>query len=55
MSKRVYIEMTVVSYFTARPSRDLMIAGHQEATRELWPELAARTESKWSSRGTSPI
>jgi len=45
MKKRVYIETTVVSYFTARPSRDIMIAGHQEATRELWPELAAKYET----------
>jgi hypothetical protein len=45
MSKRVYIETTVVSYFTARPSRDLMIAGHQEATRELWPKLTAKYET----------
>lgn len=39
MRKRLYIETTVVSYFTAKPSRDLMVAGHQEATRELWPRL----------------
>jgi hypothetical protein len=36
---KVYIETTVVSYFIARPSRDLLIAGHQEATREVWPRL----------------
>lgn len=45
MKKRIYVETTVVSYFTARPSRDLMVAGHQEATRELWPKLAARYEA----------
>ena len=45
MKKRIYAETTVVSYFTARPSRDLMVAGHQETTRELWPELAARYET----------
>jgi len=45
MKKRIYVETTVVSYFTARPSHDLMIAGHQEATRELWPELAAKYET----------
>ena len=39
MKRRIYVETTVVSYFTARPSRDLMVAGHQEATRELWPQL----------------
>ncbi len=45
MKKRVYIETTVVSYFTARPSRDIMIVGHQEATRDLWPALAAKYET----------
>jgi hypothetical protein len=45
VGKRVYIETTVVSYFAARPSRDLIVAGHQEATRELWPKLAAEYET----------
>lgn len=41
MKQKLYLETTVVSYFTARPSRDLLVAGHQEATRELWPSLTA--------------
>jgi len=45
MRKLVYIETSVVSYFTARPSRDLMIAGHQEATRKLWPKLTEDYET----------
>ena len=45
MKKRVYIETTVVSYFTARPSRDIIVAGHQETTRDLWPELTAKYET----------
>jgi hypothetical protein len=45
MKKRVYIETTVVSYFTAKPSRDIMVAGHQEATRELWPMLSVKYET----------
>ena len=44
MGRRVYVETTVASYFAARPSRDLMIAGHQEATRELWPKFASEYE-----------
>jgi predicted nucleic acid-binding protein len=45
MKKRVYMETTVVSYFTARPSRDIIIAGHQETTRELWPDLSMKYET----------
>jgi len=45
MKKRLYIETTVVSYLTAKPSRDIMVAGHQEATRELWPELSAKYDT----------
>ena len=44
MKKHVYIETTVVSYLTAKPSRDIMIAGHQEATRELWTKLSSKYE-----------
>ena len=45
MKKRIYVETTVVSYLTAKPSRDIIIAGHQEATRELWPELSVQYDT----------
>lgn len=45
MKKRIYIETTIVSYFTARPSRDIMVAGHQESTRDLWPQLTDKYET----------
>ncbi len=32
----VYIETTVVSYLVARPSRDLIVAAHQQITRDWW-------------------
>ncbi len=36
MKPKVYIETTVVSYLTALPSRDVVIAGHQQMTRDWW-------------------
>jgi len=32
----VYLETSVISYLTARPSRDIVIAGHQQTTRDWW-------------------
>ena len=60
MKKRtVYIETTVVSYYTAHSSRDIVVAAYQEVTRQIWPRLATRYESfistlvhKEVSRGT---
>jgi predicted nucleic acid-binding protein len=32
----VYLETTVVSYLVALPARDVVIAGHQQVTRDWW-------------------
>ncbi len=34
----VYVETSVVSYLTSRPSRDSLVFSRQEATRQLWNE-----------------
>jgi predicted nucleic acid-binding protein len=32
----VYVETTIISYLTSRRNRDLIVAAHQEVTREWW-------------------
>lgn len=36
MKPRVYIETSVISYLTAWPSRDLIIAANQQITQDWW-------------------
>ena len=44
MKPKAYIETTVVSYLTTWPSRDVVIAGHQQITRDWWRSAADRFE-----------
>ena len=44
MGLKVYIETTIVSYLTARASRDLIIAAHQQLTQEWWNKRRAAFE-----------
>jgi len=39
VKKKLYIETSVISYLTAKPSKDIIIAGRQAATRDLWENL----------------
>jgi predicted nucleic acid-binding protein len=36
MKPRLYLETTIPSYLAGSPSRDLVIAAHQQITREWW-------------------
>ncbi len=40
MKPSVYVETSVISYLTARPSRDIIIAGQQALTRSWWEGAA---------------
>lgn len=36
MKPKIYIETSIVSYYTNRPSRDIVTAARQQITREWW-------------------
>lgn len=44
MKERVYVETSVVSYLTSRPSRDMVTAAHQELTRQWWLDRSGAFE-----------
>jgi len=44
MKQRVYVETSVISYLASQPSRDLIVAAHQELTREWWEERSGLFE-----------
>jgi predicted nucleic acid-binding protein len=44
MKATVYVETSVISYLTSRPSRDLVVAAHQEVTRQWWAGAGDRFE-----------
>lgn len=44
MKQRVYLETTIISYLTAKPSRDLIMAARQAATEQWWREHKPKCE-----------
>ena len=36
MKAKLYLETTIPSYLAGRPSRDLLVAAHQQITRDWW-------------------
>lgn len=42
MKESIYIETSVVSYYTSNPSRDLIVLAHQQITLEWWPKAVRR-------------
>ena len=38
----VYLETTIPSYLAGRPSRDLIVAAHQQITHEWWTRAKER-------------
>ena len=42
--KSIYLESSVVSYLAVRPSRDLVVAGNQQVTRDWWETRGGECE-----------
>src|ERR1700733_2666671 len=40
----VYLETSFISYLVARPSRDVIVAGHQQTTQEWWANRRSEFE-----------
>jgi predicted nucleic acid-binding protein len=44
MKPKVYLETSVISYLASRPSRDLIMAAHQQITQEWWEKRRGKFE-----------
>ena len=42
MRERVYLETTVVSYYTSRPSNNIIVLAKQRITEQWWPQALNR-------------
>ena len=45
MVESVYIESSVISYFTARPSRDVVVSARQAITERWWQDHKSKYET----------
>ena len=44
MKDTVYLETSVISYYTARPAIDVVVLAHQEITRQWWKKAVNEFE-----------
>lgn len=44
MKQSVYLETTIVSYLTAKLSRDIVVAAHQQITQEWWENVRPKLD-----------
>jgi predicted nucleic acid-binding protein len=42
MKESIYLETTIISYYSSRPNRDIVIAGHQQITKDFVDKSALR-------------
>lgn len=49
MKPTVYIETSIISYLTARPSRDLVTAAHQQLMHDWWDKIRPKVDCLISS------
>src|SRR3972149_4940264 len=45
MKESIYLETTVVSYYTSKTTRDIIVLAHQEITREWWDNALKRYDA----------
>ena len=55
MLPRVYIETTIVSYLNLRPSRDIILAAHQQIADEWWHNSRAHFETPLNLFSMKPL
>jgi predicted nucleic acid-binding protein len=45
MKAKVYLETSIVSYYSSRPSRDIITTARQQVTREWWEEYRGKFDT----------